>query len=153
MAYWTCCPRKEAIVTDISTRMNPYLTDEYNGVGFQERPIQCPSCGKDAAIRIFYFVDVARCPTFMDAVQDGWVERNECPHCHKCIRSRSPLIAFFPIQKLLVFATHGRDDGGVEAGFRQWLAFVKMVLPSEIFGHCSRNPGFDMDRAGDHQQF
>jgi hypothetical protein len=45
-----------------------------------------------------------------------------------------------PTQNLLVFATHGGDDGGVEQGFRQWLGFVGAVVPGEVYVRLQKRP-------------
>lgn len=125
---------------DIHDRMAAFISPDYNGVGFQEREMPCRSCGKSMSIRIVYFVDIDRCPAYGDALRTDWVERNDCSHCGDTARTRSPVIVDCPTQNLLIFATHGGDDAGLEQGFERWLQFVDAVVPDDVSERISDRP-------------
>ncbi|HKO59178.1 MAG TPA: CpXC domain-containing protein [Thermoanaerobaculia bacterium] len=116
------------------------MTSGYHGVGHQERELPCRSCGRSISLRVVYFVDLELCPAYASAVRTDWVERNDCRHCGATLRARSPVIVECPGQNLLVFTTHTGDDGGVEQGFRQWLGFVRAVVPDDVYARLLARP-------------
>ena len=114
--------------------------ESWKGCLAEAKPINCPNCKKPFHLDIYYYIDASAWPDWEDRLRSHDGETYACDHCGESIKIRSPLIVDFPKRDLVVFATSGGDDGGVEAGFRAFFEKMAAFLPSGVAEAARRRP-------------
>jgi len=110
------------------------------GIACQTRTIDCPTCSSSLSFDIIYYVRADSWPELVDSLMWGEIDDNTCARCRKTVPILSPLIYEIPQRNLLVFVTHGSDDGGAIAAFHQWMEVSSMLLPENCIEQAKRRP-------------
>ncbi len=116
------------------------LEEDWMGCLAEAKPINCPKCKKASHIDLYYYIDASAWLEWEDRLRAHDGETFACNHCGDTIKIRSPLIVDFPKRDLLVFATNGGDDGGVEVGFREFFEKMASCLPTNVAKAARRRP-------------
>lgn len=81
---------------------------------------------------VVYYVDLEQWPSFPQVVESGELQLIRCNTCGSEGSVKSPVIVEVPTRNLLIFVTHGGDDGGAVLGFHAQLGTAAGLLPPAV---------------------
>jgi hypothetical protein len=102
--------------------------------------VSCPTCKTPNELDLYYYIDASAWRDFEDRLRSHDGQTFECHTCGNEIKIRGPLILDIPQRDLIVFATYGGDDGGVECGFRHFFDKMAPSLPANVITAARNRP-------------
>ena len=106
---------------------------------YYTKTVNCPICGKITEFTFLYFVVLETWRKFpeLTAEEDFWADPLSC--CGGRPAVKAPMLFELRTQKLLVFVTHGKDDGGAPDGAKEMLRFVGL-LSEQTYDRITKMP-------------
>ena len=103
------------------------------GAVVTRRPLACPGCGAEIGMDVIHYIDYcSEASRLLPLLFEQEYYVIECIPCHRRLESDwVPVIIELGDIGLLVFATPGVDDGGVESGFTHYFISVFSYLDDE----------------------
>ncbi|GAA1006137.1 hypothetical protein Aple_097280 [Acrocarpospora pleiomorpha] len=110
------------------------------GMAIYRGSVPHESCAGRFVFDSFYYVDLDEWPDFRRTLDEDRLGKIQCDTCGDIAEVKFPVIVEIASRNLLIFATHGGDDGGVESGFVAVLDRAAAMLTSVVAERARRRP-------------